>query len=167
MKKLRLWAAASLAAVSAAACSTYEAEDRYRRADRLGGVGYSEQRYEENRYRVYYRTEYDRYRAEDFAMRRAAELTIERRYDWFQVLNRSRAVGDDMFGRYDRYTYGYDDPDWRNRPQDRPAYGDYEDDSVVILDVVMGNSPPPRAANVYEARRVLDYRYEGGAYNRS
>lgn len=165
MKKLRVIAAAALALTAAAACTTVYDEDRYQRADR-SGFGYSEQRIDDNRYQVRYRAEFDAYRAQDFAMRRSAELTLDRRYDWFQVVNRSRAVGDDMFGRYDRYAYGDNDRTGTDRNA-RPGYGSgYDNDQIVILDIVMGNNPPPRGGSVYDARQVMQYR-DDRRYDRS
>lgn len=151
MKKLGLTA---LAAIAAASCATAYGP-RYERASASGSYGYYDTRLEENRYRVQYRADGDAYIAQDFAMRRAAELTRSRGYDWFQVINRSRAANDDMFGRYDRYRYGADNTA-QNRS--RPEYGSgYQDDSVVVLDIVMGYNPPPKAANIYDAKRLQKY----------
>lgn len=157
MKKLGPMA---LAAIAAVGCATAY-EPRYERASASGNYGYYDTRVEENRYRVQYRAEGDAYAAQDFAMRRAGELTRARGYDWFQVVNRSRAVSDDMFGRYDSYRYGADNT--QNR--ERPAYGSgYDDDSVVVLDIIMGYNPPPNGSNVYDAKRLEAYRADDRRY---
>ncbi len=143
-------------ALAAAACTTYGGP-RYGRADSPNDSGYYETRLDGNRYAVQYRADDgDSRLAEDWAFRRAAELTLDRRYDWFQVLSRSRNFSDSAFQRYDAYRQTYDD----GRYDDRPAYGDY-DDNVVRLEILMGNNPPPRANSVYDARRVLEYRTDG------
>ena len=165
MRKLRLAALAAVSVLAAAGCTTAYNGDRYQAAQHSGDYGYSEQRLEDNRYRVNYRTENDRYLAEDFAMRRSAELTLDRRYDWFQVISRNRAVSDDMFRRYDQYASKYGDS--AASSQDRPAYGSVygEGSGVAVLDIVMGNDPPPRGANVYNAREVLQYRSDDRGYS--
>lgn len=138
--------------------------ERYGRASDSGAYGYSDVRLDENRYRIQYRASGERYLAEDFAMRRAAELTRQRGYDWFQVLNRSRAVSDDMFNRYDDYRFRSTDS--RADARERPAYGSgYDDDTVAVIDVIMGNNPAPNAGSVFDAERVLGYR-SGGDYGR-
>lgn len=150
MKMHALFAAAALAI---AGCASGYYGPHYERATSQYDDGYSEFRLDENRYRVQYRLENgDPQLAEDWAMRRAAELTIQHGYDWFQVLSRSSAYSDDDFRRYDNYQH-YDD-----RYDERPRYDSrYNDDSLAVIEVLMGNDPPPRSASVYDARRVLDY----------
>ena len=50
-----------------------------------GGQGYSEQRIESNRYRVTYNGVGAAGRVADWALVRAADLTTEQGYDWFEV----------------------------------------------------------------------------------
>lgn len=60
---------------------------QYQRADDQGDVGYSESQLTENRYRVSYtgsRTE-ARDAVKDFALLRAAELTLLNGHEWFKV----------------------------------------------------------------------------------
>lgn len=78
--------AASLAGL--AACTT---PTRYAPAAAPGGIGYAEQRIEADRFRVGF-TGGDGTtpaKAFDFALRRAAELTLEQGGRWFTVLERS------------------------------------------------------------------------------
>lgn len=150
MKHLLLGAAA----LAIGACATGYGPV-YERADGPYDAGYYETRLDENRYRVQYRTEArDPRLAEDWAFRRAAELTLDRGYDWFQVLSRSSAISDDAFSRYDAYRYGADAT--RYDDDRRPPYGTYDDDALAVIDVLMGNDPPPRSSNVYDARRIID-----------
>jgi len=161
MKKILI----ALAALVAAAGCTTAYGPRYERASAPSGFGYYDTQLDQNRYRVQYRARESGPYAEDFAMRRAAELTVQRRYDWFQIVARSRRVSDDFFGRYDGTRYYRDDLAYRERPR----YGDGYDDAVVVLEIVMGYNPPPRASSIYDARQVLNYRYDsryGAGYRR-
>ena len=152
MKTLSLMA---LLAITAVSCVTASGP-RYERASSANDFGYYDTRLDDNRYRVQYRADGSDYGvAQDFAMRRSAQLTLDRGYQWFQVVGRSRAVSDDMFGRYDSSRYAAPESN-----RDRPPYGsDYRDD-VVVLEIVMGYNPPPRGSSIYDPRRVLDNRYD-------
>ena len=152
MKKLGI---AALAALIVAGCATTYGP-RYERASGPRDYGYYDTQLDENRYRVQYRASEGGYYAEDYAMRRAAELTLNQGYDWFQVIGRSRAMRDEVFDRYDGARYYGDDRSYRERPRygDGPDY----DDAVAVLDIIMGYNPPPRASSTYDARQVLDYR---------
>lgn len=148
MKKMLFAVAIGALALSACA-STYG--PRYGQARGPGDAGYYDTRIDQNRYRVQYRTEDGNSQlAEDWVFRRAAELTLDNRYDWFQVIARSRDFSDTAFQRYDATRY-----DDSRSYDDRPPYGDYAD-SVAIIEIIMGENPPPRASSVYDARRVLD-----------
>ncbi len=149
MKKILLSVAVSAFALAACA-STYG--PRYQQARGQADTGYYDTRIDQNRYRVQYRTdERNSQLAEDWVFRRAAELTVDNHYDWFQVIGRSRDFSDTSFQRYDATRY---DDNNRNS-NDRPPYGDYGD-TVAMIEIVMGGNPPPRASSVYDARRVLD-----------
>ena len=56
-----------------------------------GGFGYSEQRIEENRYRVSFagNSATTRQTVEDYLLYRAAELTVQTGHDWFEVADRN------------------------------------------------------------------------------
>jgi hypothetical protein len=55
-----------------------------------GGYGYSEQRIEDNRYRVSFagNAATNRQTVEDYLLYRAAELTVQNGHDWFEVADR-------------------------------------------------------------------------------
>lgn len=149
MKKILL--AIAVIAFGLTACATSYGP-RYQKAQGQSDVGYYETRIDQNRYRVQYRlSSGDPQLAQDWVFRRAAELTLDNRYDWFQVLSRSRDLSDSVFQRYEPTRYNYDD----RSANERPPYGDYGD-QVAMIEIVMGENPPPRASSVYEARRVLD-----------
>ncbi|MDZ7628345.1 MAG: hypothetical protein U5J99_08025 [Parvularculaceae bacterium] len=149
MKKVLL--AVAVSAFGLTACATSYAP-RYQQARTQSDAGYFDTRIDQNRYRVQYRVSSgDPQLAQDWVFRRAAELTLKNRYDWFQVLSRSRDLDDNVFQRYESTRYNYDD----RSGDERPPYGDYGD-QVAIIEVVMGENPPPRASNVFDASRVLD-----------
>ncbi|MCG8441896.1 MAG: hypothetical protein MI723_08810 [Caulobacterales bacterium] len=61
----------------------------YAPAERAGGYGYSEQRLEDDRFLVRFRgNSASGAQAADFALLRAAELTLQYGYDWFEVVRR-------------------------------------------------------------------------------
>jgi hypothetical protein len=143
----------ALAALTLAGCTTGSYGPRYEPARSQADAGYSDYRIDDNRYRVQYRVENgDTQLAQDWALRRAAEVTLDQRYDWFQIISRNRSFRDDDFERYDRFqTYN-------DRNDTRPRYDSrYDDDAIVVIEIIMGNNPPPRSASVYDAHQVLDY----------
>lgn len=102
-----------------AACTT---ATPYGPASGSRGYGFSDQRIEENRYRVTFRgnSVTSRETVENALLYRAAELTVERGYDYFIAIesdteaNRSYSTSSSP-AFYGRYGYGY--------PFHRPFYG--------------------------------------------
>ena len=100
----------SLAALGLAACAT---STPYQPAAGTG-YGFSEQRIEENRYRVTFRgnSSTTRETVENSLLFRAAELTLQNGYDYFVAVENdteasrsySRSTSPALFGRY---SYGY------------------------------------------------------------
>ena len=78
-------AASVAAALSLAACASLAPYGPQRGP---GGQGFSEQRIEGDRYRVTYNGIGSPGPVADFALLRAAELTLEQGYDWFEVTQR-------------------------------------------------------------------------------
>jgi hypothetical protein len=108
MKSLQGLALAAAMAVLAS-CAT---GSPYRPAASGGGYGYSDQRLEENRFRLTFNGSgnTDRADVEDYLLYRAAELTLANGFDYFIVDNRStdarrQVYADPMFGS--RFGYGY------------------------------------------------------------
>ncbi len=141
-----------VAALAMAACTTSYGPS-YGPSNSRYDDGYSDYRVDDNRYRVEYRIENgDTRLAQDWALRRAAEITLNQRYDWFQIISRNSKFQDNDFDRYEPYR-SYNDSYY-----DRPRYDNrYDNDAVVVIEVIMGNNPPPRSASVYNAREVLNY----------
>ncbi len=154
---MKTYGIAALAALTLAGCATGSYGPVYEPAQSQYDSGYTDTKIDDNRFRVQYRIDNgDTELAQDWALRRAAELTLDQRYDWFQVVSRNRMFRDDDFERYERlrsHNGGY---------YDRPRYDDrYDDDAIVSIEVLMGNNPPPRSASVYDARDVISYTRRG------
>lgn len=152
------------ALLATAGCATGAYGPEYHAAQSAYDDGYLETRLDENRFRVQYRVDNgDARLAQDWALRRAAELTLNQRYDWFQVISRNRMFHDEAFERYDsfrRYDDRYDERSrYDDRYDERPRYHEdrYDDQAVAVIEIVMGADPPPRSASVYDAREALEY----------
>ena len=125
------------------------------------GYGYSEQQIEENRYRVTFAgndlTAADT--VQNYLLYRAAELTLDRGYDYFTVvdrnLDRSTAywgtgdthLGSGYFTRHGNYVGGLGFTTYAARPID--SYTAYAD--VVMFE----GEKPGGEVNAYDARSVL------------
>ncbi|MBI2261186.1 MAG: hypothetical protein HYU62_05925 [Caulobacterales bacterium] len=127
-----------------------------------GGQGYVEQRIESNRFRVTYNGVGAPGPVADYALLRAAELTLAQGYDWFEVTQ--------------RWTDGRPDSAGGVRPSvgvgyGSSRYGGYRSSGVGVgvglnfsgpsptsttLEVVMGNGERPDRPNAYDASDVRD-----------
>ena len=127
-----------------------------------GGQGYVEQRIESNRFRVTYNGVGAPGPVADFALLRAAELTLAEGYDWFEVTQ--------------RWTDGRPDSAGGLRPSvgvgyGSSRYGGYRSSGVGVgvglnfsgpsptsttLEVVMGTGECPDRPNAYAAQAVQD-----------
>lgn len=168
MRPVLIAATAAVFALSACATATTYAPEGY------GGQrgGYSEMRLEEDRWRVHFsgNSVTSRDTVEMYLLYRAAELTLERGYDWFATVHRAtdrdtRYVGspDPWFhagyGRYwgpswRFYRGGYWsmwDPYW-GRDFDVREVNRYE----AMAEIVMGRGPKPGDDPMaFEAREVV------------
>lgn len=145
---------AALAVLSACATATV-----YRPAATEGGLGYSETALEDRRFRVNFRSGSDvsAVQAHDLALRRAAELTLERGYDWFEVTGRftEPATG----GGGPRFSLGLGGADFGNASAVGGGVGvgfggRSQTGYVTTLEIVMGKGPRPDNVNAYDARAV-------------
>ena len=129
------------------------------------GFGYEDMRIEENRYRVVFRGDGATPPGivESFALRRAAELTVENGYDWFRIVSQNLS-GDERGGVGVGAGFG------------TGSYGRGSGVSVGVggdlgtigakrfytsrLEVLMGNNPQPESGQssgaIYDARSVLE-----------
>lgn len=125
------------------------------------GQGYSEQRIESDRWRVTYRGVGDPAPVADFALLRAAELTLEHGDDWFEVTQRwidgratqggvrpSVSIGAGS-GRYGGYrASGVGVGVGLNFSGDQPT--------STVLEIRTGAGARPDRPEVYDARGVRD-----------
>jgi hypothetical protein len=124
------------------------------------GQGYAEQRIENNRYRVTYRGVGAPGPVADMALLRAADLTVQSGFDWFEVTQRwtdgrrdsaggirpsvSIGAGSSRYGRYSSSGVGVGVGLNLSGPQP----------TSTALEVVMGNGPRPDRPEAYDARDV-------------
>jgi hypothetical protein len=129
-----------------------------------GGQGFSEQRIESDRYRVTYNGVGSPGPVADLALLRAAELTLEQGYDWFEVTQRyidgrpdsagsvrpSVSVGfGSSSGRYGGYRYSGSSTGvgvGLNFSGPSPT--------STVLEVRLGRGPQPDRGEVYSAAEV-------------
>jgi len=160
--------AAVAAMLAAAACATAYSDYGPARSPR--DYGYYDTRIEPDRYRVVYRARGDDVgAAQDYALLRASELTLQSRYDWFRVLDSSTNVVSDADPSYGT-TLRRDQVITREcgllgcRTSARPTYTygnelgtyDIDNDTVVAIEIIMGSGPIPRGVRGYDARRIDD-----------
>ena len=128
-----------------------------------GDLGYRETRIEKNRWRVSFTGGADlpAPRVADLSLRRAAEVTLDGGYDWFEVVHDSR----DRRGRGDSPVRGGVSVGQSFGSGGFRASGvgvglsfspGSERRETVTLEVLGGAGPRPRRVNVYDAREVLD-----------
>lgn len=157
---LPLIAAAALSVSACASLAPYGAQTG------PGGQGYSEQRIENNRYRVTYHGVGAPGPVADLALLRAAELTTQEGYDWFEVTQRwIDGRLDSAGGVRPSVGVGYGSSRYDGR------YGSYSSSGLGVgvglnfsgpsptstsLEIVMGDGQRPDRPNAYDARGVQE-----------
>ena len=149
-------------AVSALALSACASLAPYGAKGGPGGQGFSEQRIESDRYRVTYDGVGAPGPVADMALLRAADLTVQSGYDWFEVVQ--------------RWTDGRPDGAGGVRPSvsigaGSGRYGGYSASGVGVglgfdisgpqptsttLEILMGRGARPDRPDAYDARQVRD-----------
>lgn len=166
------WLALVMAAVVLTACAS--SHTPYMPAPDEDSFGYRESVLGENRYRVTFAgnssTSSDK--VQDYTLLRAAELTVQKGYDWFSVANRDTATIEDNPGdvstsvgystvpmvetrcglltcssRYSTYPTLATRVDMPDR--DRKSY-------TSQLEIVMGHGTAQNDADTYDARELID-----------
>ena len=157
MKRLSILAIAA-SAIALTACASLAP---YGAQAGPNGQGFSEQRIESDRYRVAYRGVGDPGPVADYALLRAAELTTQQGYDWFEVTQ--------------RYIDGRPDSAGGVRPSvsiggGSSRYGRYSASGVgvgvglnfsgpsptsTVLEIRLGRGRKPDRVEAYDAREVL------------
>jgi hypothetical protein len=155
MKRLFL---SALGALALSACETPQPM-AYQPMNGPRGVGYAEQRIEPGRYRVLFHGApgAPRAQAEDFALRRAAELALADGYDWFRVYD--RAVAYDRGGAGPRVGVSLGGMSFGRHSAVGGGVGTGFDlgpgpAMTATLEVVMGKGDRPAGPDVYDARGV-------------
>lgn len=157
-------------AFALAACAS--SGPRYMAADAPGDFGYYESVLDENRYRIAYKTEGDDASlARDYALLRAAELTLERGYDWFEVVERDTDVEREEGHSHTVTHMRVHASTYREcgiltcRTVTRPAYIEPStmetryrgrETTVTFVEIAMGEGEKPDGGAYYEAHGLVD-----------
>ena len=168
MKKLAI---ALPLAFAVTACAS--SGPRYIAADEPGDFGYYESVLEKDRYRIAYKTEGDdAVLARDYALLRAAELTLEKGYDWFEVVERDTDI--EREGGHSHTTTTHmrvHATTYREcgvltcRTVTRPAYIEPmttetryrgRETTVTFVEIVMGEGEKPDGGAYYEAHGLVE-----------
>ena len=133
------------------------------------GYGYSESEISENRYRIDYRARsHQTSKAKNYALLRAAELTQEKGYDWFVVVDRESRV-EKSVDRFDSRVQqgqtvtkscGLLGCTTSTQPTSSYAMGvstgNGKDEALISIEVRMGKGVKPTAGDVYDSTEVQD-----------
>ena len=160
------------ALLCAAALSACASTPVYQPAPASGGAGYSETQVEANRFFVTYRAPdgAEASRLHDYALLRAAELTLERGGDWFWVDRRTMDAVNARRGS--SVGVGVGAGSWGGRSGGGVSVGlnfplgggGGERASAVTLEIRIGEGAKPDAANAYNARETAaNLRAQAGA----
>ena len=176
-RTMKRWAAPVLAAllVGVTACETATPYQPLTRGNAVFG-GYSDRQIEADRFRVSFagNTMTSRQTVENYLLYRAAQLTVERGFDWFQMVDRNTRRRSNTYvdRTFNPGPYGYWGPAWRFRGRGfgwrswDPFWGDpFWGDSINITtvdryeataEIVTRRGPKP-ADNVraFDARAVM------------
>ncbi len=122
--------------------------------------GYTNTRIEANRFRVIYRGSGSQpaEQVEDFALRRAAELTLSNEADWFRIVDR-QIEGDERGGVSVGGGFGTGTRS-RRSGVGVGVGGDFgrigaQAFYTVRLEILIGANPKPENTNAYDARSIL------------
>lgn len=140
----------------------------YRAANSDRSEGFTEQVIEKDRYRIQYRLDDDHVgKAQDYALLRAAELTMEKGYETFQVVDESADVTSDNrvsseFGIEQRTLITRDCGLLGCTTRARPIYGASaslgttraSDETIVTVEIIMSNLDSSASARHYDASQV-------------
>lgn len=162
----------AMAVLLVAACASNKSQ--YVQAADEGDVGYTESRLSEARYRVVFKgdsgTAMDK--VQDYALLRAAELTVAQNYDWFEVAERSttpvnsqsnsaRAAVQISAGTTQQTSCGLlgctttTSPSAPAFPQSELEFSEREQSYITSIEVLMGDGSHDRSADIYDARDVI------------
>ena len=157
-----------LAVLIMAGCAS---QPDYREAKK-GGFGYTESKLSDTQYRVHFKAKgSDKGKAMDYAMLRAAELTLLEGYDWFVVTDRETLVDKETVqatptaGFSQRYARVTECGVLTCRTSYHPTTqfetgvfvgGSQQSEIESILSIEMGKGTRPASATSFDAREVRD-----------
>lgn len=154
----------SAAFLATAACAS---SGPYRPAAGSSGTGYSHQAIEADRYRVQFRSAgRDAAKAQDYALLRAAELTLERGYSTFEVVSRSAgslrerdpasefATGPDYAVTRSCGLLGCTATTRPVMPLQAPETQTTRQETVVVLEITLSNKDATVSPSLYSASQV-------------
>lgn len=176
MKRLLLTAAAIAAlGVGVAGCETATPFQPAPPGPEQTGYGYSDYKIDANHWRVAFagNSLTSRETVEKYLLFRAAQLTVEQGYDWFEAADRHTERNTSYYGSdpfYAAYGWGWS-PMWGvGGPWGWDTWGPWMgggpfwDDTFNIqqvnryrasTEIMMGKGPPPRGERVFNAREVV------------
>ncbi|MDN3637500.1 hypothetical protein QWY82_01645 [Simiduia curdlanivorans] len=133
------------------------------------GYGYTETEISENRYRIDYKDKSRRAsQAKNYALLRAAELTLAQGYDWFVVVDRETQIekSDDNIstsmttGRTVTKSCGLLSCSTQSHPTTEYGVGmnsgTGKDFAIASLEVRLGKGVKPATGDTYDAREIKD-----------
>lgn len=162
----------ALAMLVLAACASDKA--LYVPAPKDGDVGYTESRISADRYRVVFKGESGTplETVQNYALLRAAEITVAQNYDWFEVAERTstplvepsnsaRAAVQVSTGTTRQTSCGLlgctttEAPSAPAFPQSQLEFSEREQSYVASIEMLMGEGSHERSADIYDARDVI------------
>jgi hypothetical protein len=154
----RNWLPALIAVLALAACET---TGLYHPASGPQATGYSEQKLETNRWRITFTggPSTPAGVVQDYALLRAAELTLNMGYQWFTVAGRATVPQDSGYGPRFSGMFGPPCGIYRCRSGIYGGfwYDDFDENRLsASLDIVMGKGPKPNDASTYDASDVAN-----------
>lgn len=158
-------------AIMLSACASTNTQN-YMAADDQGDFGYYESALTDKHYRIAYKMRGDDIEtAKDYALLRGAELTLQKGYEWFEIVDRETSQKtDDRHARAvtTMRVYG---SSYREcgllscRTVTRPDYVDASfannaprrsDTTVIFIEIMMGNGMKPSGGSIYDARTLAE-----------
>jgi hypothetical protein len=170
MKRVLIAAAAALLVAGCETATPYQPLGAH---NSQASGGYSEQQIEGDRWRVSFagNSLTARERVERYLLFRAAQLTTENGYDWFQTADRHTDQQTSYYGDADPYFAGWGGPYWGfyrrgfgwgygywgdpfwGGPLDVQQVSQY----TATVEIVMGHGPKPPNPHAYDARAVIQH----------
>ena len=142
----------------------------YRAATHGGGFGYTETQLSDSQFRVHFKARgSDRAKAMDYAMLRAAEVTLQQGYEWFAVVDRETLVdkqkqpSNPQFGFSQRYARVTECGVISCRTAYYPTNqfqtgifvgGEERSEIESVLNIQLGRGDHPESGNIFDASQV-------------